>query len=117
MKMAGARTNGRRTALMIIAAVSAVCVVAGIAHSQASRRSRDTSAESADAEFQMARVIYKTYGGAGSHGLIQPWWAIDYPYAEDHFFAALRRLTNISVAGDEPHLELTDNRIFQYPFL
>jgi hypothetical protein len=65
----------------------------------------------------MARVKYKTFGGGGSHGLIQPWWAIDYPLAEEHFFAALRRVTNLTVADDEAHLELTDVRIFQYPFL
>ena len=65
----------------------------------------------------MARVKYRTFGGGGSHGIFQPWWAIDYPYAEEHFFAALRRVTNITVSDDEPHLELTDARIFQYPFL
>ena len=107
----------RKIALKTAAAGLIVCLLGGIASSQALRRSRDTHSDSPEAEFQMARVIYKTYGGAGSHGLIQPWWAIDYPYAEDHFFAALRRLTNVSVADDERQLELTDERIFQYPFL
>ncbi len=68
-------------------------------------------------EFRMARVKYRTFGGAGSHGLIQPWWAIDYPFAEEHFFAALRRVTNLTVSDVEAQLELTDKRIFQYPFL
>ncbi len=68
-------------------------------------------------EFQMARVKYRTFGGGGSHGLIQPWWAIDYPFAEEHFFAALRRVTNLTVSDVEAQLELTDPRIFQYPFL
>jgi hypothetical protein len=44
-------------------------------------------------------------------------WAVDYPYAEEHFFAALRRVTNLWVAEDSRHLELSDDRIFQYPFL
>jgi len=44
------------------------------------------------AEFHMARVIYKTFGGGGSHGFVEPWWAIDYPVAEQHFLPALRRL-------------------------
>src|SRR5215470_11196710 len=69
------------------------------------------------AEFQMARVKYRTFGGGGSHGIRQPWWAIDYPYAEEHFFAALRRSTNVTVADREMFLELSDDRIFQYPFL
>jgi hypothetical protein len=69
------------------------------------------------AEFRMARVKYLTFGGGGSHGIRQPWWAIDYPYAEEHFFAALRRVTNITVADRETFVELSDDQIFQYPFL
>src|SRR5215471_13381152 len=68
-------------------------------------------------EFRIARVKYTTFGGGGSHGLIQPWWAIDYPFAEEHFFAALRRVTNLTVSDVEAQLELTDPRIFEYPFL
>jgi hypothetical protein len=68
-------------------------------------------------EFRMARVKYLTFGGGGSHGIRQPWWAIDYPYAEEHFFAALRRVTNITVADREAFVELSDDQIFQYPFL
>jgi hypothetical protein len=60
---------------------------------------------------------YRTFGGGGSHGIFQPWWAIDYPYAEEHFFPALRRSTNIQVADEERHLELMDDRIFEYPFM
>src|ERR1051326_3458673 len=73
--------------------------------------------EHSRSEFQMARVKYRTFGEGGSHGIRQPWWAIDYPYAEEHFFAALRRSTNITVADQKVFLELSDERIFQYPFL
>jgi hypothetical protein len=69
------------------------------------------------AEFRIARVKYATRGGAGSHGIVQPWWAVDYPYAEEHFSDALKRVTNIDIAEDSIHLELSDDRIFQYPFL
>lgn len=107
-----------------IAAVLIFCLVAGIAWSQRNRgRGRGITEPLPEAElhpgaeFRMARVKYRTFGGGGSHGIFQPWWAIDYPYAEEHFFAALRRVTNVTVADDEPHLDLTDNRIFQYPFL
>ena len=70
-----------------------------------------------EAEFHLARMIYKTRGGGGSHGFFQPWWAIDYPYAEEHFLPALRRMTHMSVAEDSRHLELMDDRIFDYPFM
>jgi hypothetical protein len=111
------RQQRRKLALRIAIAAVILCCLAGIASSQTARRSRDSGSDSPDAEFHMARVIYRTFGGAGSHGIIQPWWAVDYPYAEEHFLVALRRVTNIQIADDSRHLELTDDRIFQYPFL
>ena len=47
----------------------------------------------------------------------RPYWAIDYPLAERNFLPALRETTIIEVADDSRHLEITDDRIFQYPFL
>src|SRR6266567_2893997 len=94
-----------------------VFLLTGKGSSQNANATHGTEGPWPDAEFQMARVKYHTIGTAGSHGIRQPWWAIDYPLAEEHFFAALRRVTNIQVAEDERHLELTDKRIFQYPFL
>jgi hypothetical protein len=48
-------------------------------------------------------------------------WAVDYPMAEVNFLPALSRLTNLSVAPaveeDIRHFELTDERLFDYPFL
>jgi uncharacterized protein DUF4159 len=113
------RNHGRqwRKIVLGIAAGLILCLLTGIAGTQFAVRVRDTRAESPEAEFHIARVKYRTFGGAGSHGIIQPWWAIDYPFAEEHFLPALRRLTNVSVDDDEKHLELTDDRIFQYPFL
>ncbi|MBI4473182.1 MAG: DUF4159 domain-containing protein [Acidobacteria bacterium] len=105
------------TSFKIIAAGLMMCVVAGVAGSQNRNRSFEFDFEYPEAEFQIARVKYRTFGGAGSRGYRQPWWAIDYPMAEEHFLPALRRLTNLSVADDSIHLELTDERIFEYPFL
>jgi len=86
--------------------------------SQSSRSSSSAHIpEDSGSEFQMARLIYRTSGCAGSHGICQPWWAIDYPYAEEHFLAAMKRLTKIAAAEDSWHLEITDDRIFQHPFL
>jgi hypothetical protein len=93
------------------------CLLAGIASSQSARGRRSSNEGPPEAEFHLARMIYRTFGGAGSHGFINPWWAVDYPYAEEHFLPALRRLTNLSVADDSRHLELSDDRIFDYPFM
>ena len=69
-----------------------------------------------EAEFHMARLIYSP--GAGSRrGYWRQMWAIDYPAAEYHFTQGIRRLTRIETAGDSIHLRLTDDRIFDYPWL
>jgi len=46
-----------------------------------------------------------------------PWWAIDYPEAEVNFLPALERSTRLSVASDSRFLRLTDERIFDFPWL
>ncbi len=95
--------------------VAAVC--AFVATSLHARKQGTDETAVATAEFQMARVKYAATGGGGSRGYFQPYWAIDYPLAEEHFTAALRRLTRISAVTDSVHLELHDERIFNYPFL
>jgi Domain of unknown function (DUF4159) len=78
---------------------------------------RDREPGNAEDEFHLARVKYPATGGGGSRGYFQPYWAIDYPLAEQHFTSALRRLTHVSAVTDSIHLELSDERIFNYPFL
>ncbi len=91
------------------------CLLCGVAFSDGGKHAQ--VADNSAGEFQMARVIYATVGGGGSRGYFEPWWAIDYPLAEEHFVAALRRLTNLSVVTDNIQLELGDERIFSHPFL
>src|SRR5687767_3357165 len=106
-----------KTLLKVGAAGLITCLVAGVASSQIRARRSGSQSDRPEAEFHMARMVYRTSGGGGSHGIIQPWWAIDYPYAEEHFLSALRRLTNMSVAEDSRHLDVMDDGIFQHPFL
>ena len=70
--------------------------------------------ETPEAEFHMARMVYSS-GQAGWSW--RQWWAIDYPDAEYHFTRGLRRLTQVDVADDSRHLQLTDDEIFDYPWL
>lgn len=70
-----------------------------------------------EAEFHMGRMIYRTFQRGGSHGWIQPMWAIDYPLAEQHFLPALRRMTALSVADDSRFMQVTNRRLDEYPFL
>lgn len=94
--------------------LGAVVLLAGIAAGQVRV---DDRALSPDAEFHMARLVYETRGCAGSRGWCNPLWAVDYPEAELNFLPALRRVTSLSVAEDSRHLPLTDDRIFDYPWL
>src|SRR5262245_12342383 len=100
-----------------VASTGILCLLLGITSTHASNTSLDSESDGTGAEFHMMRVKYRTYRSAGSHGIIQPMWAVDYPYAEEHFFPALRRSTKITVSDDEIHLELSDDRIFEYPFM
>jgi Domain of unknown function (DUF4159) len=84
----------------------------------------DYSEESVDgkiplAEFHMARMIYQD-GGArsrGRYGMRRGWWAIDYPEAELHFQGGVSRLTNVDMADDSHHLDLSDPALFDHPWL
>lgn len=70
-----------------------------------------------DAEFHMARMIYRTGRYAGSHGYSNPMWAVDYPLSEAHFLPTLRRYTKVDVAENTRHLELGDPILFRFPYL
>lgn len=54
---------------------------------------------------------YSSRSGVGSG-----WWMMDWPDAENHFTAGLDRLTRIHT-GDPRHVRLTDQELFEYPFL
>jgi Domain of unknown function (DUF4159) len=69
-------------------------------------------------EFHFARVAYDSHGRrGGSRGFGMPMWSIDYPYAEQHFLPALRRFTRIDAVDDSAHIELSDDELFDYPWL
>lgn len=104
----------------LAAALAAVlaALAAGLAGSQSLRGGGEAPAmQRPEAEFHMARLAYDGRGCAGSRGWCNPMWAIDYPYAEAHFLPALERMTRIDVAADSQHLQLQDDRIFDYPWL
>ncbi|MGH9721940.1 MAG: DUF4159 domain-containing protein [Bryobacteraceae bacterium] len=70
----------------------------------------------ATAEFHFLRVEYvdlftsrRGFGGRG-------WWMQDWPEADAHFAQGVRRLTRIDI-GEGKHLPLTDDRIYDYPWV
>jgi len=67
-----------------------------------------------EAELHIARMVFSS---GGNERAWRPWWAIDYPEAEYHLTRGLTRLTSVVVADDSQHLRLTDDEIFDYPWL
>jgi hypothetical protein len=114
-----ARSRLQKLAWILTGTVVLPGLLAGVAISQSRMLGvRDPRVgDRPEAEFHMARMIYRTNARAGSREFIQPMWAVDYPYAEEHFFGALRRLTLMDVSEDSRHLELSDDRLFEHPFL
>jgi hypothetical protein len=77
----------------------------------------------AKAEFHFIRVEYtdlpqyhRWFGFASRSGTGEGWWMMDWPDAEDHFTMGVQRLTRIDT-GDPRHLRLTDDRLFEYPWI
>jgi Domain of unknown function (DUF4159) len=73
------------------------------------------------ADFHFVRMEYFDYmrrgfGNVSRRGQASGWWAQDWPDADEHFTAGIQRLTRIDV-GEPVHLALTDERLFDYPWM
>ncbi|MBX5460057.1 MAG: hypothetical protein IRZ28_03110 [Steroidobacteraceae bacterium] len=101
-------------------AVAAVIGVGVLQMAQSQTTPPDT-ARAPEAELHIARLIHASGGRGGFGGFAggfgRPWWAIDYPEAEYHFRNGVRRLTRIDIADDSRHRQITDDAIFDYPWL
>lgn len=62
--------------------------------------------------FRFARIMYNADGGRRGGK-----WRVDWPDAELNFSFRLQQLTALKVNPDPIVLELTDDRIFDYPFI
>ncbi len=67
------------------------------------------------AEFHFVRLQYVDLPEA-RRWLGRGWWMQDWPAADIHFARGVRRLTRIDI-GEGKQLPLTDDRIFDYPWL
>ena len=77
----------------------------------------------AAAEFHFIRVEYtdlpqfhRGYGFGSRTGQGEGWWLVDWPDADEHFSSGVERLTRVHT-GDPRHIRLTDNRLFDYPWI
>jgi hypothetical protein len=67
-------------------------------------------------ELHFARLAFGVNGRPFSSYPGEPWLR-DWPDAEDHFMEGLRRLTRINAAGDHRQVSLTNDALFDYPFI
>lgn len=104
--------------------IAGFCLIASLAVAQFRRGSGGedptlgTLPAYPEAEFHFARVAYDSHSCyAGSRGYSNPCWAVDYPLAEEHFLPALERFTRIDAAGTSAHVQLSDDELFDYPWI
>jgi len=66
--------------------------------------------------FTFARIQYDSMGGRGGWGGGGR-WAIDYPDSDLNFSYRLQQLTSLKVNPEPVVLRLTDDKLFDYPFI
>lgn len=104
-----------------------VLLAAAAAYAQRGRFSRPESEEieipKRNAEFHFIRVEYtdlpqyhRSFGYSSRAGEGSGWWLMDWPAADNHFTAGIERLSRIDT-GDPRHMRLTDDRLFDYPWI
>lgn len=118
----------KRRLLHAGAALALVLSIAIAGLAQRGRRFRttednETAAVPREGEFHFLRVEYtdlpqyhRRWGWSSRDGMGTGWWLVDWPDADNHFSAGIERLTRIDV-GDPRHLRLTDDRLFDYPWI
>ncbi len=106
--MAGGRAR-------IVAALAIQLAAATFAALQMTRGQARHPAPSPNAEFHFVRMEYVDLFQS-RRGFGRGWWMQDWPAAEIHFAQGVRRLTRIDT-GEGRHLPITDDRIFDYPWL
>jgi len=107
----------------LVFAVLLSFAVAGLQRMQFHRDDDTRPSFPASAEFHFIRVEYtdlpqyhRRWGYASRSGTGQGWWLVDWPDADDHFSLGVRRLTRIDT-GDPRHLRLTDDHLYDYPWI
>lgn len=74
----------------------------------------DINEEFKDETFTFVRIMYDSYGGRGRGG---GGWRTDFPDSDLNFSLRLQQLTTMKVNPDPIVLQLTDERLMDYPFI
>lgn len=100
--------------LGVLAGVAAAGLCA-VSWSQQAQTYLYGSAAIQPSEFHFTRLAYQSRagGGLGRRGR----WVTDWPEAEDHLMGGVSRLTRIDAAKQGVAVSLTDEELFDYPWL
>ena len=117
--------DGRRSHVGVALAALFLIAIAGLTQRRrfGALENDETPAAPRDGEFHFLRVEYtdlpqyhRRWGWSSREGVGTGWWLVDWPAADNHFTDGIRRLTGID-AGDLRHMRLTDDRLFDYPWI
>ena len=74
-------------------------------------------------EFHFIRLEYtdlpqfhRGFGFSSRDGRGSGWWLVDWPDADEHFSTGVQRLTRVET-GEQLHMSLTDDRLFDNPWI
>ena len=122
----------RSTTLFVLIALLAVATVAVAQRGRGRRGDRDrfrvdddrggvpmweNDPEFAGDVFTFVRIRYGSYGRRGRRWGGRGDWATDYPDSDFNFSFRLQQLTSLKVNPNPVILELTDDALFDYPFI
>lgn len=95
----------------------ACTLVATPTSAPATERANQPAPSGPSNEFHLARMVFNVNDENYWHPPGRPWWRIDWPEAELHLLNGVDRFTHIDTSTDSTHVSLTDEALFDYPFL
>ena len=104
---------GRKIAVLLT--LTFATLLAGMFKITSSQPARKPAQAIPGAEFHFLRMEYVDLFNS-RRGFGRGWWRQDWPEADIHFTQGVRRLTRIDI-GEQNRLPLTDDRVFEYPWI
>ena len=107
----------KRLVKRVFRVVLPVLLAGGVAVVSGSTPGADESSVPPPHEYTFAKIIYTNFGGNLDGYRRRNSWYTDSPAAEAHFMQGVRRLTRIDADSQATYIKLTEDRLFNYPFL
>jgi len=115
--------GGAALAALLLAAAGGLAQRGGRFQPRAADDDFEAVAPLRPAEYHFLRLEYtdlpqfhRRWGYSSRDGTGSGWWLVDWPAADNHFTKGVERLTRVDT-GDPRHHRLTDDQIFDYPWI